>query len=241
MKWLLLTCLAGLALALPTVDPVDVDTCAAFKEDGATKGLYGLCIAICEVPPGKAEGCDPVWDKVTGEVMPESVEACRPPSAKLINKFRAKASVNANSPTLPCVVVQPAGTCPCEPSEDVWTLPLAVVEQSVGEEFFTWQNQTRHFRISGTLKECQYLDSVSGLSVSISDLSGEDVAACQLRFRELAVLPGACPCWSSPSATPNLKVSQTSDGSFCVYQDNVISRSLLVSDAEFEACSALAL
>lgn len=104
------TAVAGSAFAQDATTPATDEQCDVFRADGVTKGLYGLCIAICEAPPAANDGCEPAED-ANGELIPQSLEGCRPATSNLISRFQAKAA--ETDPALPCVAVPPDATCPC--------------------------------------------------------------------------------------------------------------------------------
>ena len=120
MKTLLSSFLATLAVGLIAVaPPVFAETpdggtpaeemvCDPLREDGVTKGLYGLCVAFCEaqdiasedVPITEAE-LSAFWDAA--------------PSGRILANYNKRKQ--ANDPDMPCILVEEP--CPCWTAEEL--------------------------------------------------------------------------------------------------------------------------
>lgn len=84
--------------------PAEETICDPLRANGVTKGLYGLCVAVCE-----AQDCDPV---LNGDGTLDTSD-CTPAGAKLIEKYNARRDVNNPLDlAMPCLPPPPA-PCPC--------------------------------------------------------------------------------------------------------------------------------
>lgn len=113
--------LASLASIMSVAAPVhgqaeNEGVCDELKADGVTKGLYGLCLAVCGDPD-----CDPEFNPSTGEATfgPE----CRPSNSTLLDRYVAR--MTASDPYPPCVNVS-VGGCLCWSEEEIDALAPAV-------------------------------------------------------------------------------------------------------------------
>jgi len=105
MKKLMMMMLGALAVSAGAQAETIHGACDDLQ--GTAGGAYGLCVAICEVP-AEDENCMPTY--VDGVLVADSLENCRPASAKLIEKFHEKAPVGVD---LPCGDYQSSVACPC--------------------------------------------------------------------------------------------------------------------------------
>ena len=74
----------------------------------ATPGLYGLCVAFCEV-----QDCELSINAVTGEIL-ESGPNCLPSSLTLLDTYNRRRGID--DPAMPCVNEV---TCPCWSDADI--------------------------------------------------------------------------------------------------------------------------
>ena len=132
--------------------PAEESVCDVLKEDGVTKGLYGLCVAFCE-----AQDLASLSSPVTEDELIALEE--RAPSANILeayNKKKDKAQ-NPNDVPMPCIEVQEP--CPCATAEEVaaidgfsdYTATPMPIFAKYGD-FQTW----------GALHEEKFTTSVSG-------------------------------------------------------------------------------
>ena len=92
--------------------PAEETVCDPLKEDGITKGLYGLCVAFCEAGDYADE---------LDTISPEELAALetRSPSGRILanyNKKKDKAN-NPADPDMPCILVEEP--CPCWTAEEL--------------------------------------------------------------------------------------------------------------------------
>ena len=73
---------------------------------GATEGLYGLCIAFCEI-----QECVPDF------FAPDPFANCEPPSPNILDAYNDKRG--PDDPAMPCF---PESGCPCWSLEELWGL-----------------------------------------------------------------------------------------------------------------------
>ena len=118
----LLSCFAVVLLMVPmahaqTPDgqtPAEETVCDPLKADGTTKGLYGLCVALCEAQ----DQADPYVPMTDEEYA--ALEKGNPSGAILAayNRKRDKAD-NGIDPPMPCVVIEEEEQCPCWTSAEL--------------------------------------------------------------------------------------------------------------------------
>lgn len=82
--------------------PAQETVCDVLREDGITKGLYGLCVAFCEAQDWTSEG-----ETITPDELAELEGAA--PSGKILANYN-KRKTDAD-PGMPCVRVEES--CPC--------------------------------------------------------------------------------------------------------------------------------
>jgi len=113
MKKLVTTFIAGIAVAFliapfsfaQTPDgqtPAEETVCDPLREDGITKGLFGLCVAFCE-----AQDYADLSDPIT-ETELDALEAAAPSGKILANYNKRKKDTD---PAMPCILVEEP--CPC--------------------------------------------------------------------------------------------------------------------------------
>ena len=95
----------ALPVAAETPDgqtPAEEAVCDPLRDDGVTKGLYGLCVAFCEAQDVAA---------ITTPLTPEDFETLNieAPSGRILENYNKKKQ--DNDPEMPCVLVQEE--CPC--------------------------------------------------------------------------------------------------------------------------------
>lgn len=92
--------------------PAEETVCDPLKEDGITKGLYGLCVAFCEAQD-HADGEDPITEEEFEALIDDA------PSGKILanyNKKREKAN-NGTDPDMPCILIEEP--CPCWSADEL--------------------------------------------------------------------------------------------------------------------------
>jgi len=127
MKKPITTFIAGIAVAFliapvsfaQTPDgqtPAEETVCDPLREDGITKGLYGLCVAFCEAQD-YADFSDPMT-----ETELDALAAAAPSGKILANYNKRKQDTD---PAMPCILVEEP--CPC------WSaLELADIDGLIG-------------------------------------------------------------------------------------------------------------
>jgi len=118
-KFGLLGCVVVLLLlpvlsAAETTDgltPAEETICDPLKQDGVTKGLYGLCVAFCEAQD---------WASELSTMTPEEVEAMEfdSPSGRILANYNKKKQ--ESDPGMPCIVIAPP--CPCFSQEELQSI-----------------------------------------------------------------------------------------------------------------------
>jgi len=97
-----LAMLPGTALAAQ-----NVGVCDGLKQ-GASPGLYGLCLALCE-----AQDCVPDY------TQPNPFASCTPSSSRILDLYNERKG--PNDPGMPCV--EQTSGCPCFSAEDLEGIP----------------------------------------------------------------------------------------------------------------------
>lgn len=95
----------ALPVAAQTPDgqtPAEETVCDPLREEGVTKGLYGLCVAFCEAQD--------VAERTT-PLTPDALDALKTeaPSGRILVNYNNKKQ--ESDPEMPCVLVEEA--CPC--------------------------------------------------------------------------------------------------------------------------------
>ncbi len=98
---------AALAQTPDGQTPAEEYVCDVLKEDGTTKGLYGLCVAFCE-----AQDHASISESITEEEL-ASLEAAIPSGRILENYNKRKKETD---PAMPCIKVEEP--CPCWTEEE---------------------------------------------------------------------------------------------------------------------------
>lgn len=151
---------------------------------GATKGLYGLCVAFCE-----AQDCEfNVEDPLAG------FEECKPSSPKLLELYRKK--MGAGDPDMPCVQ---QSECPCwGDSLALADLPMSgTFQQCVAANTDAWAVSTdlTNFAVVGVSNvvspTCFF--QVPGTFVGL-DISQEEYDICRGHVIESGMARGF-DCW----------------------------------------------
>ena len=90
------------------VTPANEGVCDALRDDGVTKGLFGLCIAFCEAQD---------ITSVEVPITPDELEALedKAPSGRILANYNRKKT--ATDPAMPCIKVEEP--CPCWSSADL--------------------------------------------------------------------------------------------------------------------------
>ncbi|MFC1780027.1 hypothetical protein ACFLZU_06805 [Thermodesulfobacteriota bacterium] len=104
----------ALSVAAETPDgqtPAEETVCDPLREDGTTKGLYGLCVAFCEAQD--------IADRTT-PLTPEELDAItvEVPSARILENYNKKKQ--ETDPEMPCVLVQEE--CPCFTKQELQSI-----------------------------------------------------------------------------------------------------------------------
>jgi len=104
----------ALPVAAETPDgqtPAEETVCDPLREDGTTKGLYGLCVAFCEAQD--------IADRTT-PLTPEELDAItvEVPSARILENYNKKKQ--ETDPEMPCVLVQEE--CPCFTKQELQSI-----------------------------------------------------------------------------------------------------------------------
>lgn len=127
MKKLITTFIAGIAVAFliapvsfaQTPDgqtPAEETVCDPLREDGITKGLFGLCVAFCEAQD-HADLSDPMTETELDAL------AAAAPSGKILATYNKRKK--DTDPAMPCILVEEP--CPC------WSdLELAGIDGLIG-------------------------------------------------------------------------------------------------------------
>lgn len=109
---------ALLMLALPIaaetpdgLTPAEETVCDQLREDGVSKGLYGLCVAFCEAQD--------VADRTTPLTL-EDLDSLKieVPSARILENYNKRKQ--ESDPEMPCVLVQES--CPCFTKQEVQSI-----------------------------------------------------------------------------------------------------------------------
>lgn len=120
MKTLLSSFLATLAVGLlAVVPPVYAETpdggtpaeetvCDPLRDDGVTKGLYGLCVAFCEAQNIASEDVSITEAELSG--LQEAA-----PSGRILANYNKRKQ--ATDPDMPCILVEEP--CPCWTAEEL--------------------------------------------------------------------------------------------------------------------------
>lgn len=122
--WALGGCLALLPGTVLASNP-NAGACDGLQQ-GASPGLYGLCLAFCE-----AQDCVPDF------TQPNPFAGCKPSSARILDLYNQKKG--PNDPPMPCI--EPSG-CPCFSATDLEGIPTPYRQCLVdytfgGGEFYT--------------------------------------------------------------------------------------------------------
>lgn len=78
---------------------------------GTAKGVYGLCVSICEAPSN--DGCSLQFDADGVIIGEEAYANCKGPTRKQVQMFQDRAAKVDDSITLPCGDYQEVAVCPC--------------------------------------------------------------------------------------------------------------------------------
>ena len=196
--WLVI--IAGLLLSAPDAlaqkapdgaTPANEGVCSPLKNEGVTKGLYGLCVAYCE-----AQDMDPYPDQ-----RPERIVE-KVPNSKILRNYNRKKT--DTDPEMPCI----SNPCPCFDSELIaefgmrtfggtptnycqirgvngeGTIQTFINEsytgdsQPITQDYFATvvQFADGHSDNSGQ-QFCRYADTVSGTDTSY-EVSADEYAGC---------------------------------------------------------------
>ncbi|MDH3614316.1 MAG: hypothetical protein OEU90_03340 [Gammaproteobacteria bacterium] len=176
--------------------PAEETICNALKDDGVTKGLYGLCVAFCEAQDHAA---------VTNPITEVGLDAllAAVPSGSILEAYNRKKN-RANNPLdidMPCINVEEP--CPCWTAQDLAAalppvnnidvdFPHACATGDAGgfdleliENFENGLFDPPWFQIftfaSGNTRACNLTNfSFPGLPPSISiPIDAEELAACK--------------------------------------------------------------
>lgn len=95
--------------------PAEETVCDVLKDDGVTKGLYGLCVAFCEAQDHAA-----LSDPITEDDLEALLDAT--PSGRILNNYNKKKDKANNplDPDMPCIKVEEP--CPCWDSAEFDTV-----------------------------------------------------------------------------------------------------------------------
>lgn len=104
----------ALPVAAETPDgqtPAEETVCDPLRDDGITKGLYGLCVAFCEAQD--------VTERTT-PLTPEALDALKieVPSGRILGNYNKRKQ--ESDPEMPCVLVQEA--CPCFTKQELQSI-----------------------------------------------------------------------------------------------------------------------
>lgn len=104
----------ALPVAAETPDgqtPAEETVCDPLREDGITKGLYGLCVAFCEAQD--------VAERTT-PLTPEALDALKidVPSGRILGNYNKRKQ--ESDPDMPCVLVQEP--CPCFTKQELQSI-----------------------------------------------------------------------------------------------------------------------
>ena len=104
----------ALPVAAETPDgqtPAEETVCDPLRDDGITKGLYGLCVAFCEAQD--------VAERTT-PLTPEDLDALKieVPSGRILGNYNKKKQ--ESDPEMPCVLVQEE--CPCFTKQELQSI-----------------------------------------------------------------------------------------------------------------------
>jgi hypothetical protein len=103
--------------------PAEEDICDDLK--GATRGLYGLCVAFCEAHDSE---CVPDFS------LENPFRDCKKRDRKILEKYRQK--MREGDPEMPCLPSageDPEFACPCWSQEDLEFFPFQLTSWSVSE------------------------------------------------------------------------------------------------------------
>ena len=127
MNKLITTFIAGIAVAFliapvafaqtpDGITPAEETVCDPLREDGVTKGLFGLCVAFCEAQD-YADLSDPITETELGAL------GAAAPSGKILANYNKRKQ--DTDPAMPCILVEEP--CPC------WSdLELASIDGLIG-------------------------------------------------------------------------------------------------------------
>ena len=168
MKKIIITAAAGLtfmfgllsfssmAVANDGVTPANEGVCDSVQ--GASPGLYGLCVAYCE-----AQDLD-------------SID--RPPSEKILSNYRKK--MQAGDPDMPCV----QASCPCWTTAELDSITsdgvAAACVKGTGTVQLINNSTATHYASGDTNRNrCAYVDtSISPAKILGLRVTPEEAAAC---------------------------------------------------------------
>jgi hypothetical protein len=120
----------ALPVAAETPDgqtPAEETVCDPLREDGITKGLYGLCVAFCEAQD---------LADITVPLTPEALEALNidAPSGRILENYNKKKQ--ESDPGMPCILVQEP--CPCFTKQELQSIDGYDADGMYMETFDYW-------------------------------------------------------------------------------------------------------
>ena len=109
--------------------PAEEDVCDDLKF-GATKGLYGLCVAFCEA---QDSDCVPDYD------AEDPYAGCKMRDRRILDNYnRKKKDGDPDMPCLPCAGDDPEYACPCWGQEQLQYYPFYLQPYSVDEAYLSY-------------------------------------------------------------------------------------------------------
>lgn len=109
-----LSIMIAMSVTAGTLDgltPAEETICDTLREDGVTKGLYGLCVAFCEAQDLASEQTVLSYE----DLVALGVDA---PSGRILANYNKKKQ--EGDPGMPCIVEEPP--CPCFTQEELQSI-----------------------------------------------------------------------------------------------------------------------
>lgn len=130
------------------ITPAEETVCDQLKEDGITKGLYGLCVAFCE-----AQDILDVSTPITPEEL-ESLKIDSPSSVILANYNKKKKD---GDPDMPCVLVDEP--CPCFTKQELEDIDGYDSNGMYMDSFDYWTWSIGYYRLGFMEEKNQSIDN----------------------------------------------------------------------------------